>query len=121
MLVSEFKEMCQLYEGFQIWEVENIAAFFEGNAVLSEIFSSEYGMAVEEMAERRSEIEDTDMRIIINLLSLIGDKSFFVFTLHDDNHLELVGMQKMKVMDFGVDIQDIKNDRVYVMIMDKKK
>ena len=56
-----------------------------------------------------------------NLLSLVDDKSFFLFTHYDENHLELIGMQKMKVMDFGLDIEKIRNDHVYIMIMDKKK
>jgi len=30
-------------------------------------------------------------------------------------------MQKMKTMDFGMDIEHIRNDRVYAMIMDKRK
>jgi hypothetical protein len=33
--------------------------------------------------------------------------------------MELVKMQRMKVMDFGINIEEIRNDRVYVMIMDK--
>jgi len=52
---------------------------------------------------------------------MVDDKSFFVFTLHDENHLELVKMQQLKIMNFGVDINDVRPDRVYVVIMDKKK
>jgi hypothetical protein len=29
-------------------------------------------------------------------------------------------MQQQKIMNFGVDINNIKNDHVYVVIMDKK-
>lgn len=121
MLVSEFSETCQLYTGFQIWEIENINAFFEGNQVLASIFKDHYGIPVEELEEKRSEIEGNDLQIMTSLLRLVDDKSFFIFTLHDENHLELIKMQQMKVMDFGIDINDVKGDRVYVVIMDKKK
>ncbi|MBL4594153.1 MAG: hypothetical protein JKX68_10105 [Flavobacteriales bacterium] len=121
MLVSEFSETCQLYTGFQIWEIENINAFFEGNQVLATIFKDHYGLSVDELEEKRNEIEENDLQIMTTLLRLIDDKSFFIFTLHDENHLELVKMQQLKVMDFGIDIEDVKGDRVYVVIMDKKK
>ena len=122
MLVSEFSETCQLYKGFQIWEIENINAFFEGNQILSTIFQDHYKISVEELSERRSEIEETDLKIITTLLKMVDDKSFFIFTLHDENHLELVKMQQMKIMNFGIDIKEaVRGDRVYVVIMDKKK
>ena len=46
--------------------------------------------------------------------------SFFIFTLHNENHLELVKMQQLKIMNFGVNIGEVKGDCVYVVIMDKK-
>jgi|GEM_PF-443455 len=120
MLVTDFSETCNQYEGFQVWEVESIDAFFKGNEVLATIFQDFYKMPLAEMAERRSEIPHSDLDIMKNLLTLVNDKSFFVFTHYDQNHLELVGMQKMKVMNFGMDIEQIKKDHVYVMIMDKR-
>lgn len=120
MLVNEFSETYRLYEGFQIWEIENITAFLNGNGVLATIFQDLYNFPVEEIKEKRSEITDSDFDIIIKLLSLVNDKSFFIFTLHDKNHLDLVGMQRMKVMNFGTDIEKIRNDRVYAIIMDKR-
>lgn len=120
MIVSEFTESSKFYEGFEVWEVESLDDFFEGNEILSTIFQDVFAFGVEELKERRSEIEHDDLAIMNNMLSLVNDKSFFIFTLHDENHLELVAMQQMKVMNFGLDIEKIKNDRVYVMIMDKK-
>ena len=120
MLVSEFRETSQLYKDFQVWEIESIDAFFKGNEVLATIFKDQYNFPVAEIGERRGEIEGTDLDIMTHLLSLVGDKSFYIFTIHDENHLELVGMQKMNIMNFGMDIEQIKNDCVYVMIMDKK-
>ena len=121
MLASEFSEMCYQYEGFQVWEIENIDAFFSGNEVLTTCFKDYYQMPFEEFKERRSEIVDTDYQMITKLLGMVDDKYFFVFTLHDEDHMELVKMQRMKVMNFGVDIEKVRGDRVYAMIMDKKK
>lgn len=121
MIVSEFSETCQLYTDFQIWEIENIDAFFSGNQVLASILKDHYSIPVDELKERRSEIEDDDMEIMAKLLRLVDDKSFFMFTLHDENHLELVKMQQLKIMNFGINIEEVKGDCVYVVIMDKKK
>ncbi len=120
MLVNEFSSTCQLYEGFQIWEIENLNTFLNGNRVLATIFQDYYNIPVKEIEEKRSDITDSDFDIITKLLSLVDDKSFFIFTLHDKNHLDLVGMQRMKAMNFGIDIEEIRKDRVYAMIMDKR-
>ncbi len=121
MIVSEFSDTCKLYEGFQVWEIESIDAFFKGNEVLASIFQDFYEIPLDEFIEKRKDIPDSDFDIMKNLLSLVDDKSFFLFTLYDENHLELVGMQKINVMNFGMDIEKIKNDHVYAMIMDKIK
>ena len=121
MLVSEFDETCKLYTDFQIWEIENIYSFFEGNQVLATILKDHYNVTVDELIEERSNVEETDLQIMTKLLSLVDDKSFFIFTLHDKNHLELVKMQQMKIMNFGIDIQEVEGDKVYVVIMDKIK
>ena len=120
MLVSEFSDTCKLYKDFHVWEIESIDAFFEGSEILATIFQDYYQIPLDEFAKKRKEIPGSDLDIMRNLLSLVDDKSFFLFTLHDENHLELVGMQKMNIMSFGIDIEKIKNDRVYAMIMDKK-
>jgi len=121
MLVSEFGETYRLYTDFQVWEIKSMTDFFDGSNILSTIFNDMYGFYVEELEDRRSEIEDSNLEIMAKLLKTVGDKSFFIFTLHDENHLELVKMQKLKIMNFGVDIEQIKQDCVYVIIMDKKK
>ena len=120
MLVNEFSSTYRLYEGFQVWEIENITAFLNGNGVLATIFQDCYEIPVKEFEEKRSDITDSDFDIITKLLNLVNDKSFFIFTLHDKNHLDLVGLQRMKVMNFGIDIEKIRNDCVYVIIMDKR-
>lgn len=120
MLVNEFSSTFQLYEGFHIWEIENINAFLSGNEVLALIFQDIYNFPIEEIEERRSEIGESYIDIITRLLSLVDDKYFFIFTLHDKNHVELIGMQRMKVMDFVIDIEKIREDCVYTIIMDKR-
>lgn len=120
MLVNNFRETCIKYENFEVWDIENMDAFFSGNATLEEIFKIDYKMPVEEFRDRREEIPQTDMQIMEKLLAQIGDKHFFIFTLHNENHLELIQMQAQKIMNFGLDIEAIKHDHVYVLIMDKK-
>ncbi|HQW12353.1 MAG TPA: hypothetical protein PLP06_09410 [Saprospiraceae bacterium] len=120
MLASEFSSTFRSYEGFQIWEIKNIQDFLTGNKVLSVIFQDYYNMPIEELEERRSEISESYLDIITRLLSLVDDKYFFIFTMHDPNHIELIGMQQMKVMNFGVDIEGIRGDCVYAIIMDKR-
>ena len=121
MLVNNFLESCGQYENFQIWDVENMEAFLNGNGVLEEIFKNDYKFPVAEFAERRAEIEQTDMEIMKNLLDQVGDKHFFIFTHFDQNHQELVHMQDTRVMNFGIDIKEISPEHVYIMIMDKQK
>ena len=120
MIVHNFSENCFKYENFEVWDVENMDAFFQGNSILATIFKTDYKISVEEFNERRHEIEETNMQIMEKLLDQVGDKHFFIFTLHNENHLDLVKMQKLNVMNFGTDIEAIQPDHVYIMIMDKK-
>ena len=120
MLVTNFKDNCLQYESFEVWDVENMDAFFKGNKILNEVFKNTYKIPIEEFNNRRVEIPDTNMQIIEKLLDQIGNKHFFIFTYHDDNHEELVQMQNQKIMNFGVNIEEIEKDHVYILIMDKK-
>ena len=120
MLVADFMGTCAQYENFAVWDVENIDAFLNGNGALIQIFEKDFKMKVAELAARRSEIDRTDMQIMEQLLDQIGDKHFFIFTYHDDKHWQLVQMQKQKIMQFGLDIEDIRKDHVYILLMDKK-
>lgn len=120
MIVKNFIENCTQYTGFEIWDVENMDAFLSGNDTLAEIFQNDYEFPVEEFNERRSEITENNMEIMESLLEQIGDKHFYIFTLHSENHLELIQMQEQNIMNFGIDIEGIKNDHVFIVIMDKK-
>ena len=121
MIVNTFSQSCSDYENFAIWDIENMRDFFDRSTVLNEIFEHDYKTTYPEYDKNRTETSDTNLEIMSKLLDQIGDKHFFIFTLHDENHLELVGLQQSKIMNFGMDIQEIKGDRVYVVMMDKKK
>ncbi len=120
MLVEDFRQNCTQYEKFEIWDVDNLQSFFKGNQVLAEIFENDFKISVEHLIENRSELVNSDMEIIKCLLDQVGDKHFLIFTLHSKEHLELIQFQKMKIMDFGIDIEQIQEDHVYIIIMDKK-
>lgn len=121
MLVSEFSDTCFQYENFMVWEVTNLDDFFSGNATLPEIFADYYKFPINELKERRNEIPENDLHIMNRMLANIDDKHFFIFTIYDENHLELIKMQRMKIMNFGLDIEKIKSDKVYIVIMDKNQ
>lgn len=120
MLVTNFMNSCADYENFAIWEVESMNAFLNGNGVFAEMFKADYKMTISEFDNRRSEIEETNMEIMKNLLDHVGDKHFLLFTPLDQNHMELVMMQDNKIMNFGMDINSVNKENVYVVIMDKK-
>lgn len=121
MLVQDFKNTVVQYENFEVWDVENIDAFFKGNGVIKEIFEKEYKISVENFNEKRAEIAETNIGLMANVLDQIGDKHFYVFTKEDKNHVELVQMQNSKIMNFGINIADLDLSHVYIMIMDKVK
>jgi len=121
MIVTTFTQSAKDYENFAVWDVEDMDAFFGGSDVLSEIFENDYKMPSAEYKLKREEILDTDIEVMSKLLDQVGDKHFYIFTLHDSNHLELIQMQENKVMNFGMDIQGINGDRVYIIMMDKKE
>lgn len=120
MLVTEFSETCFQYNNFEVWQIDSLDDFFKGNSILAKIFEDYYKMPLSDLKNKRAEIPDSDMHIINRLLSQVDDKHFFIFTLHDENHLELIKMQRLKIMNFGIDIEQIKPDKVFVMLMDKK-
>ncbi|CAG0958893.1 hypothetical protein FLAV_00589 [Flavobacteriales bacterium] len=120
MLVTEFSETCFQYSHFEVWQIDNLDAFFKGNTILEKIFEDYYKMPLVDLKTKRSDIQDTDIMIITKLLAQVDDKHFFIFTLHDENHLELIKMQKLNIMNFGLDIEKISPDKVFVMLMDKK-
>lgn len=120
MIAIDFTETCSTFENFEIWEIDNLESFFKGNQILETIFSDLYKMSLEKLFEERGAVKDSDYEIILKLLKEVGDKTFYVFTLHDKNHLELISLQKMNVMNFGINIEKIKHEHIYVMIMDKR-
>src|SRR5574343_75806 len=92
MIVHRFSENPFQYQNFEIWDVENMDAFFDGNKVIKEIFEKEYKLPLNEFKTRRSEIVETDLGIMAAILDVVGDKGFVLFTLHDKNDLEFIEM-----------------------------
>lgn len=121
MLVRDFSNTISQYENFAIWDISDMDDFFSGNGVLTEIFETEYKMPLAEFKQRRAEIVETDPGLIASILDMVADKHFFLFTLHDKNHMELIRMQQEGIMNFGVDIASINGDHYYAMMMDKVK
>lgn len=121
MIVQRFSENPYQYEGFEIWVVKNMNEFFSGNGVIQEIFEKEYKIPISEFEHRRAELPETSLGLMTHILDQIGDKHFVVFTLNDENHQAFIAMQESKIMDFGVAIQNLEPDQVYILIMDKVK
>ena len=119
MIVKNFQSTCNEYKNFQIWDVSTMDDFMSDNPVLNEIFTKDYEMPYIEAKENRTEIPDSDLTIMDALLDQIGDKHFYIFTWHDNNHSEVVQMQNLKVMNWGIDINEVKKDHVYIIMMDK--
>lgn len=121
MLVQNFSDNPSQFEDFEVWEIENMQSFFDCNGVIKEIFENEYKMKVSEFDKKRNELPETNMGIITGILDQVGDKHFFVFTAYDKNHSELIAMQTSGQMNFGINIEDISNEKVYFLVMDKRK
>lgn len=121
MLVNDFKIECVKYENFQVWDVENMEAFFNGNQIIPQIFKDTFKVTTDSFLKDKTQLPSSDLEIVERVLDQIGDKHFYIFTTGDKNHLELIGMQMSKIMDFGIDISKINETHLYVVIMDKKK
>lgn len=119
MLVDDFQADCRKYTNFQIMQVESMEAFFSISPVIPMVFEHLYAMPLSSFVERRSEIPSTEMEIMKNILDHIGDRHFYIFTYHSDQHAVLVQLQDAGVMNFGIDINDIRKDQVYVVMMEK--
>lgn len=121
MIVQDFKNTITQYKNFEIWDIENIDEFLNGNGVIKEIFEKEYKIPFHQFHERRLEIQETNLDLITSILDQIGDKYFYPFTKGDPNHNELITMQETKIMNFGINIANIDMSHVYIFIMDKIK
>lgn len=121
MLVTHFAENAVNYENFEVWDIDSFESFYTGNPIITEIATKEFKVVGDKKEQLYKQKITENIPVVEDVLDLINDKHFFVFTLHDPNHLELVGMQKTKTMDFGVDISNINPDNIYIVVMDKRK
>lgn len=121
MLVGNFKENFQEYKDFQIWDVNNIDEFINGNAVIKEIVKKEFKVNEDKINEFKNKKITSHIPLIEDTLDLVNDKYFLVFEKSDQNHNDLIYLQATNVMNFGVDIKEIDSGHVYIMIMEKSK
>lgn len=121
MLVTNISENVINYENFEIWDIDSFQSFLEGNSIIKEIATKEFKVTGEKKELLTEQKVTENIAIIEDVLDLINDKHFYIFLMHDPNHLELVGMQRTSSMDFGVDITLLNPEHVYIMIMDKRK
>jgi hypothetical protein len=121
MLVTEFSDTASQYENFEVWEIHSFDDFLNGNGVITEIVTKEFGLSGEKLDEIRNQPLRTNTPFFESVLDMVNEKHFLVFDLHTPNHLTLVGMQNSKTMNFGIDIAQINADYAYVLIMDKKR
>lgn len=121
MLITHFAENAINYENFEIWDIDSFESFFKGNPIIKEIATKEFKVVGEKKEQLHKQGVTENIALVEDVLDLINDKHFFVFTLHDPNHLELVGMQKTNTMNFGIDISNIDPNHIYIVVMDKRK
>lgn len=121
MLVQDFKNNAYQFTNFEVWEINNLEDFFKGNQVLKEIFEKEYRIPLANLKARRNEVPETDSGLMAAVLDMVADKYFFLFTFFDKSHQELIFMQESGIMNFGMNIGNLDDNKVYVIIMDKLK
>ena len=119
MIVKNFTETAKEYKNFKIWDVPQMDDFMQDNPVLNEIFLIDYKIPYIESRLNPTAVEDSDLEVMHKLLDQIGDKHFFIFTWHDDNHSEMVQMQNLNIMNWGIDINEVDKTHVYIVMMDK--
>lgn len=121
MLVQDFKNTAYQFTNFEVWEISDLEDFFKGNQVLKEIFEKEYRIPLANLKTRRNEVPETDPGLMAAVLDMVADKYFFPFIFLDSSHQELIYMQEAGIMNFGMNIGNLDENKVYVIIMDKLK
>lgn len=121
MVITDFNEKYYMYENMAIWEIKTMDDFFDSHDKMREIFKNEYG--VDYSAENIEDVKllDAGFSIVEKLLDCFDDKHFVVFSLDDENHNILKGLQDKKTINFGMDIYVLNPSRIYVLEADKTK
>lgn len=120
MVIKDFSEKYYLYENMSIWEVKTLDEFFKAHESMFEIFEDVYGFP---FCSRKKQgyFKDSDIRVVSKLLNRFSDIYFFIFSLNDKHHKDLIRLQKNNTINFGMDIEKLEPDSIYVLEMDKTK
>lgn len=121
MIITDFDEKYFMYENMAIWEITSMEDFFNSHSMMKEIFSNEYGVPYSEETTKDINLLDAGFAIVEKLLDCFRDKHFIVFSMDDENHSILKGLQNKKVINFGMDIYVLNPNRIYVLETDKTK
>ncbi len=121
MVITDFNEKYYMYENMAIWEIKSMDDFFDSHKQMREIFKNEYGVDYSEETIEEVNLLDAGFSIVEKLLDCFDDKHFVVFSLDDENHNILKGLQDKKAINFGMDIYVLNPTRIYVLEADKTK
>ncbi|MBL0309312.1 MAG: hypothetical protein IPP77_06470 [Bacteroidetes bacterium] len=121
MIATDFNEKYFMYENMAIWEINSMEDFFKSHNMMKEIFKNEYGVPYSEETSKGINLMDAGFAIVEKLLDCFRDKHFVVFSMNDENHNILKGLQDKKVINFGMDIHVLNPRNIYVLEMDKTK
>lgn len=121
MIATDFNDKYFMYENMAIWEIRSMDDFFDSHSMMREIFENEYGFAYSEETAKGMDFMGAGFAVVEKLLDSFRDKQFFVFSLDDENHAILKGLQDKKTINFGMDIYVLHPNRIYVLEMDKSK
>ncbi len=121
MIATDFNEKYFMYDNMAIWEITTMEDFFNSHSMMKEIFKNEYGVPYTEETAKGINLMDAGFAIVEKLLDCFRDKHFVVFSMNDENHIILKGLQNKKVINFGMDIYVLHPNRIYVLEMDKTK
>lgn len=117
MIVTDLLSNIKLYNNMSIWSIPNLEEFMKMHNSLQDAFKQEY--QTDYTNRFNAGFMDPDQVAITKLLDYFEDKHFFVFSLNDQQHMELIMLQDKKILNFGIDINQIRPDLIYVLEMDK--
>ena len=121
MIITDFNEKYYMYDNMAIWEIKSMDDFFDSHSMMKEIFEKEYGVSYSKETMKDAGLLDAGFAIVEKLLGCFSDKHFVVFSMDDENHKILKGLQDKKAINFGMDIYVLNPSRVYVLETDKTK
>lgn len=121
MIITDFKDNYLMYENMVIREIASLEEFLDIHEMLYQIFKDEYGFAYQERKNPENNFSDTPIEAMNKLLDYFGDKYFYIFMVGDLHFNSLVTLQDKKIFNFGIDLNKLDKEKIYMMEMDKTK